>query len=835
MTAEPALRNEPAQDDDDLPLFDAADLPLPPPLEALAPGNAERIHRVSVWPGRMIDLVHHKLADTRFALEDGHVRVEPKRGPAILLVDFADATQSPRPPVMVFKGGEKVEAAPFLEWLRAWDPEAETPDYASLFGTAPTPKKRPRGADKNAEDQIDMFGAATAETEIEDTPPAPADAETSAEAETSESPAPGAAGVLRFPEITFESAIDQDADADLSKLDPIRDLVPEGAAFSLISGPARGILVFDPAGEFRFTPEPGYTGIARFTCRVTAPDGQMGIAEIGVAVGVSAPDAPTPEPEDHPEEEDIFDLSAELMIQSEPEVTLPGAETEPEPEPAPRPRIEAPNLWVVTQAATPVGGNLLEDAGIGSAELTVALAEPAAHGFVLMTAAGDCAYTPMDGFTGTDSFSYRLDHVSGASATAIVSIRVEDAEIALPEDDEPETTALGEERSDLPAVVPPPPEARVPEVLRGPAPDTRAVRVTLAAGARYGTVVVDPEGAFTYMPNPDYQGTDSFSYRMTGPGGADLGTGDIALFIGISAPISANEAANEEGPPAGCFVTYPGRAVSGAIMPAEEGQAQEVVLPEEISEPEPDFLPSPEILEDPLPETALPEDIEPEDEPLSPGIEIVAGPDHGYAELDEEGGFTYTPDPGFAGRDTFLCRIVGGDGSVETTLVAVDVDDRGAVDVSLEAGPEPDPASAEDIAAEDEPVTEDGIGSVVLTDDRDAAEEGDDQPIVPENEDVPAEDSDLTMLIEVPDYDEAAGTALAVSEPPSHGSLRHAPEGFTYTPAAGYTGPDRFAYELTDTTGRRETSVVELMIDPQVPDGVSDQAGLHDVWHVAAE
>ena len=37
----------------------------------------------------------------------------------------------------------------------------------------------------------------------------------------------------------------------------------------------------------------------------------------------------------------------------------------------------------------------------------------------------------------------------------------------------------------------------------------------LVSGPSNGTVVVNADGTFTYTPNPDYNGTDSFEYSIT--------------------------------------------------------------------------------------------------------------------------------------------------------------------------------------------------------------------------------------------------------------------------------------------------------------------------------
>ena len=65
------------------------------------------------------------------------------------------------------------------------------------------------------------------------------------------------------------------------------------------------------------------------------------------------------------------------------------------------------------------------------------------------------------------------------------------------------------------------------------------------------------------------------------------------------------------------------------------------------------------------------------------------------------------------------------------------------------------------------------------------------------------------------------GTGLSVvsSTAPSHGTVTTNPDGsFTYTPTAGYTGPDQFDYTITDDQGRTDVATVHLTVTPLAVD-----------------
>ena len=61
-------------------------------------------------------------------------------------------------------------------------------------------------------------------------------------------------------------------------------------------------------------------------------------------------------------------------------------------------------------------------------------------------------------------------------------------------------------------------------------------------GTSQGTLTLDPSGAFTYTPDPDSSGPDSFTYRATDPSGAG---GTATVFIMVTsvpdAPVAAND------------------------------------------------------------------------------------------------------------------------------------------------------------------------------------------------------------------------------------------------------------------------------------------------------
>ena len=64
--------------------------------------------------------------------------------------------------------------------------------------------------------------------------------------------------------------------------------------------------------------------------------------------------------------------------------------------------------------------------------------------------------------------------------------------------------------------------------------------------------------------------------------------------------------------------------------------------------------------------------------PRAPGIVEFGQGEHGGVALDEEGALVYTPDPGFAGHDTFTYTVVDQAGAETTARVTVEIEPSGA-------------------------------------------------------------------------------------------------------------------------------------------------------------
>jgi len=226
-----------------------------------------------------------------------------------------------------------------------------------------------------------------------------------------------------------------------------------------------------------------------------------------------------------------------------------------------------------------------------------------------------------------------------------------------------------------------------------------------------GTLDLLPDGSFTYTPPTDFNGSTVFSYR------ADDGTLK-------SAPATVTLTVNP--------VNDPPTGVSDAYS-VNEGTSLDVAAP-----------------------GVLANDDDPDGDTLT--ASPAAAPASGSLALNSDGGFTYTPDTGFTGPDSFT--YIASDGEASTGEVTVDLNVLAAANVA--------PSAVDDEATTPfkEPVTVN-----VLSNDND-----------PDGELDPA--------------------SVTVTTPPLHGeAVANADGTITYTPSPGFRGSDAFGYTVADTEG----------------------------------
>jgi VCBS repeat-containing protein len=186
---------------------------------------------------------------------------------------------------------------------------------------------------------------------------------------------------------------------------------------------------------------------------------------------------------------------------------------------------------------TPSGAAIVSYGAATGLETTSigATAPTAAGNLVALNADGSFTYTAT-GFTGNDSFKYRLSNASGA-ATATVTIAVTGAPLAV--NDNYQASKNITFSSFAPGVL-------ANDSVNGGAivsygPSSGNEQTTLggqAPTAQGGTIALNGDGSFNYSPPSNYLGTDSFRYVLSNVGGRSTAT---VTFTVSSAPFAAND------------------------------------------------------------------------------------------------------------------------------------------------------------------------------------------------------------------------------------------------------------------------------------------------------
>jgi hypothetical protein len=170
-----------------------------------------------------------------------------------------------------------------------------------------------------------------------------------------------------------------------------------------------------------------------------------------------------------------------------------------------------------TLADTPVTIDVLaNDSAPDRAQLSLTVETQPENGSVEVNADATVTYTPKSGFSGTDSFQYKLSDSKGGTATATVTIQVE-----TQKPPENQTPVANDDTVTT--------EAETPVTIRvldnDSEPNGDSLALTLESQPRNGSVVVNENDTVTYQPNSGFFGTDRFTYKITdSQGGTDTAT-----------------------------------------------------------------------------------------------------------------------------------------------------------------------------------------------------------------------------------------------------------------------------------------------------------------------
>jgi VCBS repeat-containing protein len=331
-------------------------------------------------------------------------------------------------------------------------------------------------------------------------------------------------------------------------------------------------------------------------------------------------------------------------------------------------------------------------------------------GMTIDAATGQIAWTPTAAQAVPQRFVIRLADAAGNEVTQTVDLTVY-GEIPADADaytvDEDGTLTVDDEEGVL---------------ANDGDEETGDLTAELVDGPEHGDITFNADGSFTYTPDPNFFGTDEFTYRASD---GDTETNVARVTITVNAQDDAFVPEEDE---------YDIDEDGTLTVDADEG--------------------------------VLSNDENPDDDELT--ASLVTSTTNGTLTFNADGSFTYKPNAGYVGTDSFTYQVTNGTTTSDPVTVSLTVD---AVN------------DAPTGTADSYTVEEDGTLTVnaadgVLKNDSDA------------------EDDDLTV---------------SVVDQPTKGTLTLNADGsFTYKPNAGYSGTDTFTYKISD--GEDESGEITVTI-----------------------
>ncbi|MEW8135994.1 MAG: retention module-containing protein [Candidatus Thiodiazotropha endolucinida] len=181
-----------------------------------------------------------------------------------------------------------------------------------------------------------------------------------------------------------------------------------------------------------------------------------------------------------------------------------------------------------TPITIPVLGNDRDPSGDPISVVEVTQGE---HGGVSIdTETGNPVYTPNPNYNGSDSFTYTISDGAGGVDTATVTVAIDpvnDVPVTSTISVEPDGTTIPDPNSVDAGIYEHviPEDTSVSGLVMATDVDGDALVYTQNSDPSHGTAVVNPDGSYTYTPDQDYNGNDSFEVLVDdGNGGTAIST-----------------------------------------------------------------------------------------------------------------------------------------------------------------------------------------------------------------------------------------------------------------------------------------------------------------------
>ncbi|WP_158642648.1 Ig-like domain-containing protein, partial [Chitinophaga japonensis] len=331
----------------------------------------------------------------------------------------------------------------------------------------------------------------------------------------------------------------------------------DALTFAKSSDPTNGAVVVNPDGTYTYTPNANYHGPDNFTIEIS--DGNGGTITVTVNITVTTVnDAPTGAGDTQTTPEDI-----------------------------------------------PISG-AVSGSDVDGDVLTFTKSADPANGTVVVNPDGTYTYTPNADYHGPDNFTIEISDGNGGTTTVTINITV------TPVNDAPTGTGDTQTTNE---------DTPVSGSVSGSDVDGDALTFIKSTDPINGTAVVNADGTYTYIPNANYHGPDSFTIEISDGQG---GTTSVTVMVTVTPVNDAPTGTGDD------RTTNEGTPVSGAVTGADiDGDALTFTK--------------------------------------------ATDPIYGIVTVNPDGTYTYTPNAGYTGTDHFTIEVNDGHGGTITVSVTITV------------------------------------------------------------------------------------------------------------------------------------------------------------------
>ncbi len=428
--------------------------------------------------------------------------------------------------------------------------------------------------------------------------------------------------------------------------------------FNALTSPSNGSLVFNPDGSFTYTPDPDFHGSDSFDYEIVDADGSTSTATVTINVGsVNDPpvvDSPIADQANSDSEVISLDVSGNFSD------------------------VEGDSL---TFGATGLPAGLSLDPSTGLISGTLDSSASAGGPYTVVITADDG-----NGGTVTDTFTWSVANPGPMAGDDSFSTS----------EDTPLSGSVAGNDTDV---------------------DGDALTFNTLSSPVNGSLVFNSDGSFTYTPDSDFHGSDSFDYEIVDADGS-ISMATVTINVGsvndppvVDSPIADQSNNDSEvisldvsgnfsdvegdsltfsatGLPTGLSIDASTGLISGTLdSSASAGGPYTVVITADdgnggtvtdtftwsVANPGPtagdDSFSTSE--DTPLSGSVAGNDTDSDGDVLT--FNALTSPSNGSLVFNPDGSFTYTPDPDFHGSDSFDYEIVDADGSTSTATVTINV------------------------------------------------------------------------------------------------------------------------------------------------------------------